>query len=318
MSIIFMGTSDFSKKILTAMLEAEFEIAAVYTRAPKPTGRGYKVMKSPVHEFAEERSIMVCTPTTLRSSEQEAVFRSLMPYVAVVAAYGLIIPQNILDIPTHGFINVHASLLPRWRGAAPIQAAILAGDQQSGVSIMKMDAGVDTGDIISMKSIDISTQTTHGELSKQMAILGAKMIVETLSNLSKSLAEAYSQPTEGVTYAGKIGKESNRIDWTQSAEQILRIICAFSPYPSAWSEMEGMRIKIISANIETNHNKFPYHGDNCCATGDCSGLLHGDMTVSCGDSRRIKLTLLQPAGKKFMNADDFARGYGKLVGKQFH
>jgi methionyl-tRNA formyltransferase len=310
--MVFMGTSDFSKKILTALLDAAFKVIAVYTQPPKPAGRNYKLQKSPVHEFAEERGIAVYTPSTLRSLEQENIFRSLAPCVAIVAAYGLIIPQNILDIPTHGFINVHASLLPRWRGAAPIQAAILAGDRQSGVTIMKMDAGVDTGDIISMKSIDISPQTTHGELSEQMAALGAEMMVSTMRDLERSLAVTYPQPTDGATYAGKITKDSCRLDWTQPAVQILRTILAFSPNPSAWSEIDGMRIKIISADGETNSRNSGSNSD-----GHRPGILHDDMTVSCGDGERIRLTLLQPAGKNSMSAADFARGYGKLVGKQF-
>jgi methionyl-tRNA formyltransferase len=316
--MVFMGTSDFSKKILATLLDAAFEITAVYTQAPKPTGRSYEVKKSPVHEFAEERGLFVYTPATLRSQEQENIFRSLGPHMAIVAAYGLIIPQNILDIPTNGFINVHASLLPRWRGAAPIQAAILAGDRKSGVTIMKMDAGVDTGDIISMKSIDILPQTTYGELEAQISALGAEMIVKTLRNLQQSLAKAYPQPSEGATYAGKITKNSCRIDWNQSAEQIVRIIRAFSPYPSAWSEIEGMRIKIINADAvdSWDRSESTYQGSDCSASA-CPGTLHGDITVSCGNGERLQISVLQPAGKNFMSAADFSRGYKRLVGKQF-
>jgi methionyl-tRNA formyltransferase len=306
MRIVFMGTANFSLKSLVAMQEAGFNIVAVYTQSPKPSGRNYKIKKSAVQDFGENKMSQtpIHTPKSLRNPEQLELFRSLKPDLAIVSSYGLIIPQSILDVPTHGFINIHASILPRWRGAAPIQAALLAGDQETGVSIMKMDAGIDTGDVMAIQSLAITPETNHGELSEKLAILGAKMILETLCNLEKNLMNAQPQPEFGVTYAAKISKESCRINWSNSAENILRQIRAFSPLPAAWSEIEGLRIKILDAAALENHEK------------KSAGTLLENGCVCCGIGQ-LKLLTIQPEGKNEMKAEDFMRGHRHFVGKSF-
>ncbi|GHU16735.1 methionyl-tRNA formyltransferase [Alphaproteobacteria bacterium] len=297
MNIVFMGTSDFSLKSLEAMHREKLNIVAVYTQPSKPYGRSLKVRKSLVHEFAENvMQVPVYTPKSLRKPEQLEIFASLKPDLAVVSSYGLIIPQNILDVPTHGFINIHASILPRWRGAAPIQAALLSGDKETGISIMKMDAGIDTGDIISIKSLEITPQTNHGELSEKLGLMGAEMILETIANLDESLANAYKQPESGVTYAAKISKESCRINWSDPAENILRQIKAFSPIPSSWSEINGMRIKILDAELSSED------------FSDTPGTIHEKMIVSCGNGC-VRLLEVKPEGKNKMKAADFMRGH---------
>lgn len=308
-----MGTANFSLKALKALFEKyqngdSFNIVAVYTQAPKPSGRNYKIQKSAVHEFAELHGIPVFTPKTLRSSEEFVLFQSLKPDVVIVSSYGLIITRDILDVPSSGFINIHASALPRWRGAAPIQSAILAGDKKTAITIMKMDEGIDTGDIISIKYLDIDQKTNHGDLSEKMGDLGAEMIIDTLENIDIRLSEAYKQPETGSTYATKFTKASCEIDWTHPAENILRKIMAFSPSPSSWSEVDGIRIKILDADIVDPESKNEIVGE----------LLEKDKSaiVSCGIGF-IKLMLIQPAGKNVMNGSDFIRGYKNLIGKLF-
>lgn len=311
--IVFMGSSDFSLKALNALFEkyqksSKFKIIAVYTQAPKPSGRNYKIQKTIVHDFAELYEIPVFTPKTLRSTEQFELFQSLQPDIAIVAAYGLIVPRNILDIPPLGFINIHASALPRWRGAAPIQSAILAGDKKTGITIMKMDEGIDTGDIISMNFLDIYQKTNHADLSEKMGNLGAKMIVDTLENIEERLSNSLKQSEDGATYAAKFSKESCKIDWKKSAEDILRQIMAFSPTPSSWTEIEGIRIKILDADIVKDKSK-----------NESSGTIleeHKNALVACG-SDFLKLILIQPAGKNIMSGSDFIRGHKNLVGKLF-
>ena len=285
--IVFMGSSDFSLSSLKKLCENGFNVIAVYTRAPQPTGRGYKIKKTIIHEYAEEKSIPVYTPKTLRNDEQEKIFESLNSDLAIVSSYGLIIPENILSKSL--FINIHASLLPRWRGASPIQSSILAGDEKTGISIMKMDAGLDTGDVISMKSVDVFPETTFGELSKILADLGSEMILETVANLDKSLSGAKKQDEIGACYAHKISKEMAEIDWNKSRKEILRLINSFSPAPSAWSLMDGKRIKIINASFAESDNSK-------------------DFIMKCSDGF-LRLDLVQPEGKKPMRGCDFIRGH---------
>ena len=304
-----MGSSDFSLKALEEIFELtqqnkNFELVAVYSQPPKPSGRGYKLKKTVTHEFAEKNSIPIYTPKGLRKPEQEEIFRALEADVAIVASYGLIIPQNILDIPPKGFINIHGSLLPRWRGAAPIQSAIWSGDKETGITIMKMDAGVDTGDIISMKSIEISETINHGELQQKMSDLGAEMIIETIKNIDEALANAKKQPTEGVTLSKKISKEDCAIKFTDTAENILRQIKALSPSPAAWCEIDGLRLKILDAELAvfpSDYHRFP-------------GFLQNDrdFVVACGESF-LKFTKVQPAGKNAMSGADFMRGHANLI-----
>lgn len=287
--LVFMGTSDFSLNALSAIYELEnYELIAIYTRAPKPAGRKMELKKSVVQEFAEQKSIPYFTPKSLRKDDADKIFAELHPDLAVVAAYGLIIPQNVLDICP--FINIHGSLLPRWRGASPMQTALIHGDKKSGITIMKMDAGIDTGDIISMESIDIAPKMNLDEFSEKMGNLGAKMIVDTLRDLQKSLDGAYKQPEEGATYAGKISTEDCRINWSDSAENILHKIMGV--YPEAWTEISGIRMKILDADIVTN-------------------FIPKKMVLSCGNGY-LELTKIQPAGKRVMSGEEFIRGHQNI------
>lgn len=302
--IVFMGTTEFSLKILKALIDNGFNIVAVYTRAPQPAGRKYKICKTVVHTYAETCNIPVYTPSSLRNNEAAEEFRSLCPNVAVVVAYGLIIPQNVLDIPHYGCLNIHASLLPRWRGASPIQSAILEGDSETGITIMKMDAGVDTGDIISMQSVKIDDNTNAERLSLQLSSIGADMIVHTLQNLETSLNSAYKQPEEGAIYAKKITKDFCKIDWNCSKEEIHRKIMALSPAPSAWTEVSGIRIKIQDATI------WKHNCDNSCGTVFQTETK--DMAIACKNGALIIRTL-QPAGKKTMTGASFLLGHKELL-----
>ncbi len=303
--IIFMGTTEFSLKILQAIIANGFNVVAVYTRAPKPAGRNYKLQKTVVHEFAESKNIPVYTPKTLRTEEAFQEFQALTPTVAVVVAYGLIVPQNILDTPQFGCINIHASLLPRWRGASPIQSAILAGDKKTGVTIMKMDAGIDTGDIISMREVVLTDTTNCEMLSEQLSNLGADMIVQTLNSLPVALQSAYKQPEEGAIYAEKITKEFCRINWNDTAENVQHKIMALSPSPAAWFEIENIRIKITDAEIISITDKLP---------GTVFISNKGGMCIACSKDA-ILLKTIQPAGKKLMPSSDFLRGHQSLIGK---
>ena len=322
MKIAFMGTSHFSLKSLSLLYEKQksgslqnFEIVAVYTQAPKPSGRNYKLHKSAVYEFAEKNDIPVFTPKSLKNNEQLKIFASLNVDLSIVSSYGLIIPQNILDVPPFGFINIHASLLPRWRGAAPIQAAILAGDSQTGITIMKMDAGVDTGDIISMQSMEISPKTNHGDLENKMGDLGASMIVDTINDLENALQTAYKQPNVGEIYASKISKDICRIDWSCTTKEILQKVMAFAPAPGAWTEIDGLRIKILDIGI--TERKQP-ESINAPAENIVGKIISdaGGVYVSCLDGL-VKLIKVQPAGKNIMKAIDFLNGRKDFVGKRF-
>lgn len=302
--IVFMGTTEFSLKILKTLVDNDFNIVAVYTRAPQPAGRKYKICKTVVHTYAETCNIPVYTPSSLRSTEAVEEFRSLRPDVAVVVAYGLIIPQTVLDIPRYGCLNIHASLLPRWRGASPIQSAILAGDSETGITIMKMDAGIDTGDIVSMQNVKIGNNTNAEQLSLQLSSIGADMIVHTLNNLEASLNSACKQPEEGAIYAKKITKDFCKIDWDCSKEEIHRKIMALSPVPSAWTEISGVRFKIHDANI------WEHDCDKSCGTVFRTETK--DMAIACKNGA-VVIKILQPAGKKMMTGDSFLLGHKELL-----
>lgn len=287
--VVFMGSTEFSLVSLKKLCEDGFNVVAVYTREPKPVGRHYKLTKTVVHEFAESKNIPVYTPKTFRDEENVKIFADLKPDVAVVSAYGLIIPQVMLDmIP---FINIHASLLPRWRGAAPIQRAILAGDKETGITIMRMDAGLDTGDVLSMKSVNIDEEMNSGELSEVMAQLGAEMIEETLLNLDKSLEKATKQSEEGACYAQKIDKKEAKFDLSDSAIEIVRKVKAFATAPGAWTEVEGKRLKVLDASLIENPEN---HKD--------------DLIFESSDGKWMA-KVVQPEGKKPMAGSDFRRGY---------
>ena len=293
--LVFMGTPDFSVGILAALLEAGHEIACVYCQPPRPAGRGHKEQLTPVHAFAAERGLLVRHPKSLKSAEAQAEFAELGADAAVVAAYGLILPKAVLDAPRLGCFNVHASLLPRWRGAAPIQRAIQAGDSQSGVTIMQMDEGLDTGAMLLVHALPITATTTGQSLHDDLAELGASLMVEALTQAEAGSLSATPQPAEGVTYAAKLAKEEGRLDWRKSSEELDRTLRAFTPWPGCWFEHEGERFKLLAAELASGQ-------------GAPGLLLDDQLTVACG-AGSLRLLRLQRAGRSAVEAVDFLRGY---------
>jgi methionyl-tRNA formyltransferase len=283
MRIVFMGSPDFAVPSLNALVEAGHEVVAVYAQPPRPAGRGKADRKTAVHVRAEQLGIEVRTPRTLRDSGEQERFESLGADVAIVAAYGLILPKPILDAPGDGCVNVHASLLPRWRGAAPIQRAILAGDEVSGVTIMRMDEGLDTGPMLLKRELDIRGKD-GGQVTEELADLGARVLVEWLSNPTPPQA----QPNDGATYAKKIGKAEARIDWSATAEQVGRQVLAFNSVPGAWFEANGDRVKLLDAAVGND-------------TSD-------DPGVACG-SGYIRPLMVQRAGRAPMTPGELLRGF---------
>ena len=292
--IAYMGTPDFSVGALAALIEAGHEVACVYSQPPRPAGRGKKDRPSPVHAFAAERGIEVRHPVSLRDEAEQAAFTALGLDIAVVAAYGLILPKAFLEAPRHGCLNIHASLLPRWRGAAPIQRAILAGDRISGVTIMRMDKGLDTGPMLLRESATIGPKTSAGKLHDELAAMGARMIVEALAKLEAGKLEETPQPDEGVTYAAKIDKAETRIDWARPATEIERQLRAFAPAPGAWFELDGERIRALAGTVANGRAKP-------------GTTLDDALTVACGEGA-IRLDVVQRAGKGAMEAAAFLRG----------
>ena len=292
MRVVFMGTPDFSVPALEALVAAGHEIACVYTQPPRPAGRGKKERASPVQTRAEALGLPVRHPLSLRTPEAQAEFAALGADIAVVVAYGLILPQPVLDAPAHGCLNIHASLLPRWRGAAPIHRAIMAGDAETGVCIMQMEAGLDTGPVLLRGTTPIADSDTTASLHDRLAGMGAELIVEALSRLPELVPE--SQPEAGVTYAQKIDKAEAAIDWTRPAVEVDRRIRGLSPFPGAWFEHEGARIKVLGSTL----------ADGGGAPGE---VLDDALRVACGDGA-VRLTRLQRAGKGAQDADVFLRG----------
>jgi len=314
MRIIFMGSPDFAVPSLDALVEAGHEVAAVYAQPPRPAGRGKAERKTAVHERADELGIAVRTPRTLRDPEEQARFAALDADLAVVAAYGLILPKPILDAPRQGCINVHASLLPRWRGAAPIQRAILAGDEVSGVTIMRMDEGLDTGPMLLMREVDIRGKNA-GQVTEQLANLGAQALVDWLADPSPG----QPQPDEGATYASKVDKSEARIDWSRSAAEIERQVRAFNPVPGAWFEANGERVKLLEAEVEPSVRHSRESGnpasfessekqrDPRFRGGD--GLVLDDaLLVQCAEGA-IRPLLIQRAGRSPMTPGELLRGF---------
>jgi len=291
MRIVFMGSPDFAVPSLDALVEAGHEILCVFTQPPRPAGRGKGEQKTAVHKRAEELGIEVRCPGTLRDHDEQARFAALDADLAIVAAYGLILPRPILEAPKGGCINVHASLLPRWRGAAPIQRAILAGDEITGVTIMRMEQGLDTGPMLLKRETPIDRKTA-GKLTDELAKLGAQALVEWLSRPTPPI----SQPDDGVTYASKIDKAEARVDWTKSAEEIERQVRAFAPSPGAWFEANGERIKLLEAAT----------GDD--ASGKPGEVLDDCLSIACatGYVRPLKV---QRAGRGIMTPGDLLRGF---------
>jgi len=293
MRIVFMGSPEFAVPSLDALVDDGHDVIAVYCQPPRPAGRGKSERKTAVHERAEQLGIEVRTPRTLRNEEEQAQFRALDADLAVVAAYGLILPRPILDAPEHGCVNVHASLLPRWRGAAPIQRAILAGDEVSGVTIMRMDEGLDTGPMLLKRELDIRSKSA-GQVTEEMAKLGADALVEWLAHPTAP----QPQPAEGATYAAKVGKAEARIDWTQSAEQIERQVRAFNPVPGAWFEANGERIKLLEARVDRDSR----------VRGNDGLVLDAALLIECGEGA-IRPVLVQRAGRGPMTAGELLRGF---------
>ncbi len=299
MRVVFMGTPEFSVPILTAIIGHGYEVVAVYTQPPRPAGRrGLELTKSPVHEKAEQFGIPVFTPKSLRSAEEQDVFASLEADVAIVVAYGLLLPQAILDAPRLGCYNGHASLLPRWRGAAPIQRAIMAGDAETGMMIMKMDAGLDTGPVAMAEKVAITPDMTAGELHDRLSMIGADLMIRALGALERESLALQPQAEEGVTYAAKIDKAEARIDWSKPAKDVHNTIRGLSPFPGAWCEME------INGAVERVKLQRSTLGEG---KGEPGRVLDDRLTVACGEGA-VRLVTLQRSGGKPLPAQEFLRG----------
>ena len=299
--LIFMGTPDFAVPTLLALADHGHEIVAVYTRAAKPAGRGMKLQATPVEAEARRLGIPVLTPKTLKTPEAEAEFRAHKADAAVVVAYGMILPQTILDVPKLGCFNLHGSLLPRWRGAAPIQRAIMSGDNKSGVEIVKMDVGLDTGDIVIVRGrrvVKITNTTTTIDLHNALMPLGAALMVSAIERIEQRKLRLKKQSKKGITYADKINKADAKIDWTKPAKVVLRHIHGLSPFPGGWFEFsladEAVRIKALRCELAKG-------------SGKSGELLDNKLTIACGKGA-IRILELQRAGKPPMKADAFLNG----------
>jgi methionyl-tRNA formyltransferase len=302
--LIFMGTPEFSVPTLLELVAHGHEIVAVYTRAPKPGGRrGLQLQPTPVEEAARKLGIPVLTPKTLKTEEALAEFRAFDADAAVVVAYGMILPQPILDAPRLGCYNLHASLLPRWRGAAPINRAIMAGDAESGVMVMKMDVGLDTGDVAMAERLAISDTMTARDLHDRLSRLGADLMVRAMGALDRGGLQLKAQGEDGVTYAAKIDKAEARIDWTRPAHAVLRHIHGLSPFPGAWAELDNARVKILRCELARG-------------SGAPGEVLDDHLTIACGDGA-IRIVELQREGKARMQASDFLRGVPLKAGAKF-
>ena len=300
MRIVFMGTPDFAVPALQALVAAGHEVVAAYTQPPRPGGRrGKELTPTPVHKAAEALGIAVRHPASLKGAAEQAEFAALGADIAVVAAYGLILPQAVLDAPKHGCLNIHASLLPRWRGAAPIHRAILAGDAETGVTIMQMEAGLDTGPMLAVGKTPVDGKAA-GTLTAELAEIGASLMVQVLADLPGH--PPVVQPEDGVTYAKKIDKAEARIDWSQTAEQVERQVRAFAPTPGAWFEFEGERCKVLTAELAEGH-------------GARGAVIDDALTVACGEGA-IRPALVQRAGRPAMTAAELLRGWEIGAGNQ--
>lgn len=303
LKIVFMGTPQFSVETLERLVEANYDVVAVYCQPPRPSGRGHKLTASPVHQKAQMLGIPVFTPKSLRNAEAQATFQALNPDLAVVVAYGLILPKAILEIPKFGCLNIHGSLLPRWRGAAPIQRAIMAGDLETGITIMKMDEGLDTGPMLSTAVVAITPQTTTSILHDTLSTIGAKLLVETLDLYIKGTLTPLSQPETGVTYADKLSKAESCLDWTESAATLDRRIRAFTPWPGLYFNHNGMAIKVSKAEVVLE------------MTGTPGEILDNQLTIACGTDA-LRLLLLQRPGGKWLSPTEFLNGYDLPVGSR--
>lgn len=299
MRVVFMGTPDFSVPVLTEIIGQGHEVVACYTRAPKPAGRrGLELTRSPVHETADRFGIPVLTPKSLRSEAEAQAFAAFDADVAVVVAYGLILPTPILETPVEGCLNLHASLLPRWRGAAPIQRSIMAGDHETGVMVMRMDEGLDTGPVAMAERVAIGENTTAGELHDALMGVGADLMVRALAALSRGSLQFHPQAESGTVYANKIEKAECRIDWAKPAQAVHNHIRGLSPFPGAFFEADfgkgPERVKVLRSVLASGK-------------GEAGTIVADDLTIACGDGA-VRLIEVQRAGKSPMSAKDFLRG----------
>jgi methionyl-tRNA formyltransferase len=308
MRIIFMGTPDFAVPALGAVLAAGHEVLGVYTQPPRAAGRGLAPRKSPVQLFAESKGLPVHTPTSLRSTEEQARFKALNANAGVVVAYGQILPKAIIDAPHYGFFNIHASLLPRWRGAAPIQRALLAGDAETGVAVMRIEEKLDTGAVCLMERTAIGPDETAGELHNRLSELGAELMVRVLSDLGKGSLACWPQHDEGVTYAAKVEPGETRIDWSRPAREVQNQIRGLSPLPGAWFEVDlngkCERVRALRSTLAQGEGKP-------------GTVLDDQLTIACGKGS-VRLLQVQRAGKRPMPVAEFRRGAELPVGSLLH
>jgi methionyl-tRNA formyltransferase len=302
--LIFMGSPEFALPTLAALIEAGHDIVCVYSQPPKPAGRGKALRATPVHSFAEKHGIEVRTPSSLKSEDEKAAFAALKADAAIVVAYGLILPQSVLDATRLGCFNLHGSLLPRWRGAAPMQRAIEAGDGETGVQVMAMEAGLDTGGVYATATTPLGPSDTMGTVHDRLSNLGAALMVASLPRIADGTLACIPQAINGITYATKIDRAETRINWTASADIIDRRVRAFSPFPGAWCILpDGARAKVLLTQVE-----------------DCSGAagstLDGGLLIACG-KKAVRLLRLQREGKGVMSAQDFLRGTAVPIGAVF-
>ena len=307
LNVIFMGTPDFAVPTLRQIVSQGHNVAAVYSQPPRPAGRGMAERKSPVHVFADQAELDVLTPKSLKSADEQSRFRNFECDVAVIVAYGLILPRPILDYPRLGCYNLHASLLPRWRGAAPIQRAIMAGDEDSGAMVMRMEAGLDTGPVCMTERVKIAPEMTAGDLHDDLAASGALLMARALSRMERGDLDCEPQNESDVTYAKKIEKSEARIDWQHPARDIHNQIRGLSPFPGAWFELERdgklHRVKILKSSLVQPSGN----------SGKPGAVLDDELTIACGEGC-IQLLSLQRAGKKAMVATDFLRGWSLTSG----
>jgi methionyl-tRNA formyltransferase len=298
LDLVFMGTPDFAATILSALIASDHHVRAVYTQPPRPAGRGQHPVPSPVQELAEGNAIAVRHPASLRGAEESDAFAALGADAAIVAAYGLLLPPPILAAPRLGCLNVHASLLPRWRGAAPIQYALLAGDPQTGITIMQMDQGLDTGPILLQRPLPIAPGTTAGRLSTALAKLGGQLALEVLDGLAAGRFAPQPQPRHGVTYAKKLDRAAGRLDWRLSAAALERQVRAFDPWPGTFFDVAGERIRVLAAAVDGE------------AAGEAAPgtVLDAGLAIACGDGI-LRLLRLQRPGRAPLDAAAFLRGF---------
>ena len=303
MRLIFMGSPAFSVPVLEALVAAGHEIVAVYTQPPRPAGRGKKQRPCPVHARALALTLDVRHPASLKQAEEQAAFSALRADAAVVVAYGLLLPQELLDAPTHGCLNIHASLLPRWRGAAPIHRAIMAGDRETGICIMQMEAGLDTGPVLYRETMSIAPDETTAALHERLSDLGARLIVQSLKDLSQ--LQARPQSSVGICYAQKSDKSEAQIDWSLPAEILDRQIRGLSPFPGAWAMLRGERVKFLGSALISCEQPLASAGT----------VLDDDLGIACG-SGALRITRLQRAGKSAQSSAEFLRGTPVIAGEQ--